>query len=215
MLDAEDERRAKFERLTRPEFKHGLLTEGDDFLPRSAWQTNLQMLGFEHRGHRLVRRSSDPKATKSVLPKRCSTYGVGKRIGGAVYVHRDYEDVLGEPMLAAKSRLPAGFDYTVVKQNETNGNFSFIHCPDFDTADEPATGNYTVVKLDGSMKLHAGLADPSIYHHKWLFVAEDYVRFDVAASVQRSVAWMSLNGVDKSLIGRASYWNEHVVPRLS
>ena len=227
MLDAEDERRGKFERLSRQEFKHGLLHEDDDFLTQLAWKTNLQMLGFEHRGHRLVKSKSsvvdlvkdphfDGSLTRSTtkLPKRCGKLGVGKRIGGAVYVHRKYESVLGEPVENAKARLPSGFVYTVIKQNETNGNFSFIDCPDFDTANEPSTGDYAVVKSDGSVKLHNGLADPYIYHHKWLFVAEDYDGFDVSASVQRSVAWMSLPNVDKSLIGRASYWNEQVVPRL-
>ena len=29
------------------------------------------------------------------LPKRSKRYGVGKEIGGAVYVHRRYEHVLG------------------------------------------------------------------------------------------------------------------------
>ncbi len=227
MLDAEDQRRGKFEQLSRQEFKHGLLHEDDDFLTQSAWKTNLQMLGFEHRGHRLVKSrphvvdlAKDPNAKGSLarsttaLPKRCGKFGVGKRIGGAVYVHRKYESVLGEPVENAKTRLPPGFVYTVIKQNEMNGNFSFIHCPDFDTADEPSTSVYAIVKSDGSVKLHAGLADPYIYHHKWLFVAEDYEGFDVPASVERSAAWMSLPNVDKSLIGRASYWNEHVAPRL-
>jgi hypothetical protein len=161
-----------------------------------------------------VRKSAATPKQKIVLPKRCPKYGVGKRIGGAVYVHRAYEHSLDATLSAAKSRLPPGFRYTVVKHNETNDNYSFIHCPDFDTAPEPATADYAVVKSDGSVKIHAGLADPYIYHHKWLFVAVDYKGFDVEASVQRSIAWMSIADIDKSLIGRASYWNEHVVPRL-
>ncbi len=215
MLDAEDDRRSKFERLTKQEFKHGLLHENEDFMQRTVWEGNLQTLGFEHKGHRLVKRSVESIKPKIVLPRRCAKHGVGKRIGGAVYVHRQYEDVLGEAMAAAKSKLPENFPYTVIKQNETNGNFSFIHCPGFDTAEEPATGDYAVVKSDGTIKLHSALADPYIYHHKWLFVAEDYAGFDVKQSVQRSIAWMSLPDVDKSLIGRASYWNVQVVPRLS
>lgn len=152
---------------------------------------------------------------KVSLPNRSAKYGVGKSIGGAVYVHRQYEHVLGETLTTAKKSLPSGFEYTVVKHNEINGNVSFIHCPDFDTADEPATGDYAVVHPDGVVKLHPALADPYIYHHKWLFVAEDYEGFDLEASVRRSIAWMSLPDVDKSLIGRASYWNKHVVPRLN
>jgi len=149
-----------------------------------------------------------------ILPQRCTQYGVGKRIGGAVYLHRQYEQVLGPVLDVAKALLPAGFQYTVVKHNEQNGNVSFVHCPDFDTAHERATGEFAVVRQDGSISLHASLADPYIYHHKWLFVRDDYGGFDLAASQSRSLAWMSLSDVDKSLIGKASYWNRHVVPRL-
>ena len=213
MLDANDDRRGKFERLTRQEEKQGFLQEGEGFLTREAWKANLEILGFQHRGHRLVRRKTS-KPSKVELPKRCPKYGVGKRIGGAIYVHRDFEHVLGQPMEEAKSRLPEGFEYTVIKHNEMNGNFSFIYCPDFDSSPEPATGNYAVVKLDGSWSVRPALSDPYIYHHKWLFVDDDYHGFDVEESKRRSAVWMSLPEVDKSLIGRASYWYTEVVPRI-
>lgn len=215
MIDLADLRRDKFKRLTNQELGHGLLREGDDFLSRAVWHANLQSLELKLKGHRLVKRSIASTGPSIKLPKRCSTHKVGKRIGGAVYVHRDYERVLGAAMAAAKSKLRANYRYTVVKHNETNGNFSFIDCPDFDTADEPSTGDYAVVKSDGTIKLHAALPDPYIYHHKWLFVAADYAGFDVAESVERSIAWLSLPDVNKSLIGRASYWNTEVVPRLT
>ena len=118
-------------------------------------------------------------------------------------------------MIEARALLPRGFEYTVVKHNETNGNYSFIHCPDFDTSPEPATGNYAVVKTDGNVQLRPALADPFIYHHKWLFVDDAYQGFDVEESKSRSSEWMALPDVDKSLIGRASYWNKEVVPRLN
>ena len=108
MLDSDDVRRAKLERLTRQEFKHGLLHEGEDFLTRAVWEGNLQMLGFEHRGHRLVRTSQKPSKPLVYLPKRCPKHGVGKRIGGAVYVHRQYADVLGEAMAVAEPSYPKG-----------------------------------------------------------------------------------------------------------
>ncbi|QDS88686.1 hypothetical protein EC9_28780 [Rosistilla ulvae] len=215
MLDTEDDRRSKFERLTNQEVKHGLLRDEDDFLTQSVWQENLQALGFEHRGHRLIKSSQNQSKPKVSLPKRCPRYGVGKRIGGAVYVHRQYEHVLGKVVVEAKGKLPAEFEYTVVKHNEMNGNVSFIHCPDFDTAHEPSTGGYAVVHLDGGIKLHPAFADPYIYHHKWLFVADDYQGFDIAESQQRSLEWMMLDHVDKSRIGRLSYWNTEVEPRLT
>lgn len=215
MIDAADERLAKFKRLTKQEFKLGLIHQGYDFLTRAVWQGNLKILGFEHCGHRLVKSPQMLSKPNVSLPKRCAKQGVGKRIGGAVYVHRQYEKVLGEGLVTAKASLPSGFDYTVIKHNELNGNWSFIHCPDFDKAEEPSTGKYAVIHPDGTIKLQPALADPYIYHHKWMFVADDYQGFDVTKSQQRSVAWMSLDGVDKSLIGKASYWNNQVVPRLA
>ena len=58
-------------------------------------------------------------------------------------------------------------------------------------------------------------ADPYIYHHKWLFVDDDYRGFNVEESKVRSQHWIGLGDVDRSRIGRESYWNEQVIPRLS
>lgn len=155
-----------------------------------------------------------PKSSK-LLPKRSKRYGVGKEIGGNVYVHRDYETLLGPEIMMARSYLPPDFGYTVVKLNLKTRALTFSVSPDFNTAAEPVVGKQLLVRGDGSTHMREPPADPYIYHHKWLFVAKDYDGFDVEASVRRSIAWMSLSDVDKSLIGRASYWNEHVVPRLS
>jgi hypothetical protein len=58
------------------------------------------------------------------------------------------------------------------------------------------------------------MRDPYIYHHKWLFVKDDYSEFDVEESKRRSLAWLVLDGIDKKRIGRLSYWTAHVVPRI-
>jgi hypothetical protein len=154
------------------------------------------------------------KETAPKLPVRSKKYGVGKEIGGAVYVHRQYEHVLGENVVAAKRHLPPEFDYTVVKYAERAGTVSFIESADFDSAQEPAVGDSILVHRDGRTSRRRGLADPQIYHHKWLFVADDYGGFDVEASKQRSAAWMRLAGIDYRRIGRRSYWGEHVLSRL-
>ena len=59
-------------------------------------------------------------------------------------------------------------------------------------------------------------ADPFVYHHKWLFVADDHPSFDVAASKARSRQWISLNPpVNRNRIGRLSYWEREVLSRLT
>ena len=72
-----------------------------------------------------------------------------------------------------------------------------------------------VVRADGTVERRSLPADPYIYHHKWLFVAEDYAGFDVEESKRRSQQWIALEGVDRSRIGRKRYWEQHVVPRLN
>jgi len=44
-------------------------------------------------------------------------------------------------------------------------------------------------ELDAPDRFPVG--DPLIYHDKWLFVADDYAGFDVAASKRRSAAWLA------------------------
>ena len=149
------------------------------------------------------------------LPRRSRRYGVGKEIGGAVYLHRDYEHVIGSLVEEAKKALPTGFEYTVVKYALDTSTVSFIHSPDFDSAPEPAVGDLWTVHQDGRATFRRQPADPYIYHHKWLFVRDDYPRFDVSESHQRSTLWMNLPGIDILRIGKRAYWNREVVPRLA
>lgn len=149
------------------------------------------------------------------LPKRSKRFGVGKEIGGAVYVHRDYEGRLGDAVAEAKQHLSARVSYHVVKLNLRTGAVSFIQCVDFDTAPEPTVGEIVTIDVEGNSRQRSQPGDPEIYHHKWLFVGDDYAGFNVQQSKQRSLAWSALEGIDRKRIGRRSYWNQVVVPRLS
>lgn len=149
------------------------------------------------------------------LPKRSKRFGVGKEIGGAVYVHRDYEGRLGDAVTKAKKHLPESVCYHVVKLNLRTEAVSFIQCVDFDTAAEPTVGDLVTIDVEGNSRHRSQPRDPEIYHHKWLFVADDFAGFDVEQSKLRSLAWSALERVDRKRIGRQSYWNEIVVPRLS
>jgi hypothetical protein len=148
------------------------------------------------------------------LPKRSRRYGVGKEIGGAVYVHRQYESVFGPAVHEARARIPAAFHYTVVKHAIRKGTFSFVACDDFDTNPEPTVGDIWVVPVEGEPKLYPQQTDPFIYHHKWLMVAEDYEGFDVAQSFGRSELHLVLNEIDMSRIGRLHYWLRHVMTHV-
>jgi DNA phosphorothioation-associated putative methyltransferase len=159
--------------------------------------------------------ASESESRVAELPNRSRRYGIGKEIGYAVYVHRDYEDRLGPTVEWAKRHLPEHYEYSVVKLNQRNDSVSFIQCPGFDVEHEPAITAIIVVNASGQMQRRTTPADPYIYHHKWLFVADDYRGFDVAASKARSEQWIALGDVDRSRIGRKSFWEEIVVPRIS
>lgn len=148
------------------------------------------------------------------LPKRSGRFGVGKDIGGAVYVHRSYMEILPRIVSDCAEIVGNTSDFSVVKYAEKGRTVSFIECPDFDSAPEPLVGDLVTVTFDRKVSNRKRLRDPYIYHHKWLFVRDDYPGFDVEESKRRSLSWLDIDGIDKKLIGRLSYWSEHVVPRI-
>ena len=152
---------------------------------------------------------------------------IGKLIGGEHYVHRDYENVISDQagLKNAKGKLDPEHlkKYTVVKHNKKEGTFSFIHSPDFDTADEPISGDSHKVKPDGSVKITKQKKDPQIWHHKHQWVGDDYKGFDVEKSKKRSKDWGKVTDKIKqerpeekvmSKIGTKSYWEKNVVPNI-
>jgi len=148
------------------------------------------------------------------LPRRWRG-NVGKAIGGGVYAHRDYEtEIVPSDVLANAQQSLDGFDYNIVKYVPKTGAVTFIQSPDFDTAPEPMVGPMLLVKPDGTKKAMSPSGDPWIYHHKWLFVRDDYPAFDVNESKQRSVKWMALPDIDYSRIGKKSFWEKFVVPNI-
>ncbi len=148
------------------------------------------------------------------LPRRASKYGVGKLIGGKLYMHKQYDNVLPPEILNNAKRFLNGFEYNIVTYDAKTGNITFTQSPDFDTAPEPTVGNQLVVKQDGTTRMLKPHADPWIYHHKWLMVQDDYQGFDVEESKQRSLAWMSVPDIDYKRIGKKSFWERNVVPLI-
>jgi hypothetical protein len=154
-------------------------------------------------------------AAMIMLPTRSRRYGVGKEIGGAVYLHRNYERLPGKPIQQAKMKVPADFAFTVIKYSFRTGNVTFITSPDFDTAPEPTVGDHWIVSAEGKTRFRPALSDPYIYHHKWLMVSDDYSGFDVEESKARSRLWLSIPDIDKSRIGRRNYWQKQVTYHIS
>ena len=137
------------------------------------------------------------KTYKGSVIQRSPKYGVGKEIGGKVYVHKDYMDyvvpetVLKSTQRALKSEYP-DFEYNCIKYDPLKFRISFQQVPDFDTSREPKVGDYILVEYhpSGSEVVKTGHSN-YIYHHKWNWVLDDYPGFDVRKSWEWSKRWLS------------------------
>ena len=145
---------------------------------------------------------------------------MAKKIGGAVYLHRsalESDSEAHKMVLEAVKLIPNGFAYEVLKINQKANEVSFIASEDWNTSHEPIVGDSYKVNLDtGKVSYRkARKNNPQIYHHKWMFVNEDYEGFSVEESKQRSKQWQNSNiDYDSKKIGNLNYWKEVVLKNL-
>lgn len=141
-------------------------------------------------------------------PIKRSKYGVGKEIGGDIYVHKNYateivpEDVWDFSLDVLESEYP-DYEFNCIRYSPKTQSVSFQEVPDFDTSREPKVGDYITVFPDGTIK--TGHSE-YIFHHKWLWVKNDYKGFDVHDSWEWSRTWLNTlqETSDGNGIGR---WN--------
>lgn len=146
---------------------------------------------------------------------------VGKRVGPAVYTHRYYENKIVPEDVLEKARFILARDYpdhesgyNAIKFDTKSNAVTFQWSPDFDDADEPTVGLSVKVSPDGTISTTPMKDDPQIWHHKWMWVADDYPGFDVEASKRRSLQWLPhVKKGESSRIGTKSYWDNEVQPR--
>ena len=134
---------------------------------------------------------------------------VGKYIGGQLYVHRLYanqvipEAILSNGISQLKKAFPT-FKYNCIMWDSKKNVIRFDEAPDFDTAQEVHVGDYVVIILDGKTAPMRGHSD-NIWHHKWMWVKDDYKGFDVEKSKQRSKQWLDV--FDEPAKGTDLSWN--------
>ncbi len=121
--------------------------------------------------------------------QRSRKYGVGKEIGGKIYVHKNYFHLVISPdiFLDAANQLPYGFVFNCMMIDLKKNVIRFDEAPDFDSAREPHPGNFIEVYL-ATKEIRRGHSD-MIWHHKWMWVADDYKGFDVNESYEWSKKW--------------------------
>ena len=119
---------------------------------------------------------------------------VGKYIGGKLYLHKQYVGrIMSDYVWKARTdRLQSecpGFTFNTLCWMPGAKAIRFDEAPDFDTAREPTPGRSVTIFKDGAIKRGYTSA---IWHHKWLWVMDDYSGFDVEESYRWSKHWLSL-----------------------
>ena len=119
----------------------------------------------------------------------------GKSIGGKIYAHMDYlnqiikdESKIEKAIeLLEDARLyKEAFSYNCFCWNPKENIILFQEGPDFDSAPEPKVGYIIKVNLDTNNVEKSKKPYEQIWHHKWLWVDNNYDGFDVADSWNRS-----------------------------
>jgi len=143
-----------------------------------------------------------------------------KRIGGRIYLHKDYIHTLGDVMafevavaLEKAEEVLGSIDWNTlrIKPDAVGGasEVAFQFSPDFDSADEPEVTRTINVCLDGSDWSIVNLRDHSgfIWHHKWMWVDTNYTGFSHSASKVHSALWKPyVKPEEMPKIGRKKFW---------
>ena len=149
----------------------------------------------------------------------------GKHIGNNLYFHvsqlpylpKDLRDEISELSLILNHY---SYDYNIIKIDKYYGDISLIMSNDFNDNYEPHIDiSYRMMNKLPPKVIDYRLRDIDkipVYHHKWMFVADDYKGFDVQASKERSTWWethpvvikhMQEDKYFKSRIGLNGFWN--------
>lgn len=134
-----------------------------------------------------------------------------KIVGSCFYVHKSavqqFTPEQREAVAHALCKIPVCFEYDIIKYNRNNGAVTFTQSPDWDTANEPLVGDSYTVRANGTVK-RINKSRGQIYHHKWLFVKEDYTGFNVEESKHRSKIINEISVGLKQRIGYKKFWIE-------
>ena len=131
-------------------------------------------------------------------PIRRSRWGVGKEMGTKIYFHRDYiQDLIeagcideGKMKHALEVAQEYGFEFRCVMVDKLKDTYRFDSAPDFDTAREPIPGDSLSVTYRQGKAIVKTSHCEQIWHHKWLWVSDDYNGFDVDESYRWSETWL-------------------------
>ncbi|CAL9956526.1 hypothetical protein VPHD480_0018 [Vibrio phage D480] len=150
------------------------------------------------------------KTRKGSAVKR-SKWGVGKDIGGALYLHINYvPEEFKERVAEARTLLSIEnptFCPNVVRIDYKKSTIAFYESTEFDHVQEPAAGKMIVVDV-AERKVAKARQVNQIWHHKWLWVGDDYNGFNVSQSYDRSIQWLDHDDIPFTKIGSRKNWQD-------
>ena len=142
-----------------------------------------------------------------------SKYRVGKQMGSKIYFHKSvWDKILPEDIwtkateVLEMNQLGLKYFQTVCHDFKQPNIVRFDTCPGFNIHREPMVGQMFFVDI-GSGFIKDKYND-QIYHHKWLWVSEDYDGFNVQESYEWSKLWLSQ--LPETASGRPYLWEEQL-----
>lgn len=169
-------------------------------------------------------------------------HGVGKVLGKNKWVHvsgikeltQTERDLITKAENALRNEKATAIDFTkdvIVRVNpvEKDGAVTFCYSPDWNVTTEPECGLMIGVKGLNSdvhqFRVTKPAKVPYIYHHKWMFVTDEYTGFDVREAKRWSETWENHPVVralmdDKTeyfrlSIGKKDYWQANVLEPIA
>lgn len=143
----------------------------------------------------------------------------GKRVGNDIYIYSEClpYGYLGRYKKALRV-IEKKYDSEVLNKKhvvrfntKNDDDISIMEVKNFDTEREPTIGNSYKIDLDtNSATFTKEKNNPYIYHHKWMFVSDNYNRFDIEESKLWSIKWkktLPKGRKTTSSIGYLKQWN--------
>ena len=158
------------------------------------------------------------RTAKGTAVERYRRTGVGKLVGGRLYLHKAYlpcalgvvfpRETYEEALRAmvASRRDDGGF--RCVRLDLGTGEVRFDLAPYFDELREPSPDEFVTVSIAGGKTSVSIGYTRQIWHHKWLWVKDDYRGFDVGASLRWSATYSPL--LDGPPSGSATKFREQL-----
>lgn len=139
-----------------------------------------------------------------------------KHVSTAYYVHKSNVTELINKVVP-KELLPQfyvllhsiSYPYDVIKYD--GNNVTFIQSSDFLTSPEPLVEicyRYKANEWNKPPKVRKDFK--RVYHHKWMFVSDDFDGFDIKRAKERSKKINAIANIDKKRIGNLDYWTDFV-----